>query len=242
MATDDSQSPIALGTCPECGHYHGTWEACETIGAMMDDIAAILRAVELGDHARPVSAHRVVRDEIIPAIERLRAAATAALAAPRPADAAAVGDCIGLGAKCARPCGPDGRCAQADVRDAPKVAAAHSHLLDLVLSRKYSGASLQKAIRAVIDAAASAALATPPAADARGAEIARLRDMLTRVAETQMALAVDDADHQRAAFGSEDAQPSTDAERERIEEDADGALGAVLAWWEARRAAGGEVR
>lgn len=40
---------------------------------IQDDIAAILRALGLGDHARPVSPHSVVIDEIIPRIEGLRA-------------------------------------------------------------------------------------------------------------------------------------------------------------------------
>ncbi len=37
--------------------------------------------------------------------------------------------------------------------ESDEVKAAHSHLLDLVLSRKYSGDSLQRAIRALIAAA-----------------------------------------------------------------------------------------
>jgi hypothetical protein len=42
--------------------------------AMQDDIAAMLRALAIGDHVRPVSPHRVVRDKILPAIARLRQA------------------------------------------------------------------------------------------------------------------------------------------------------------------------
>jgi hypothetical protein len=41
--------------------------------AFQDDVAAILVALGLGDHARPMSAHSVVSEEIIPAIARLRA-------------------------------------------------------------------------------------------------------------------------------------------------------------------------
>lgn len=43
-----------------------TWVAIE-------DVGAILRALGLGDHARPHSAHAVVHEEIIPEIDRLRA-------------------------------------------------------------------------------------------------------------------------------------------------------------------------
>lgn len=42
------------------------------VGVIQHDIAAILRALGLGDHARPVSAHAVVLDEILPAIKRQR--------------------------------------------------------------------------------------------------------------------------------------------------------------------------
>jgi len=40
---------------------------------MQDDILDILRALNLGDYARPVSPHQVVQDEIIPTIRRLNA-------------------------------------------------------------------------------------------------------------------------------------------------------------------------
>jgi hypothetical protein len=40
------------------------------VGVIQDDIAAILRALGLGDHARPTSPHLVVLDEIIPTILR----------------------------------------------------------------------------------------------------------------------------------------------------------------------------
>ena len=43
--------------------------------AMQDDIAAVLRALGISDHARPMSPHQVMVDVIIPAIERLRASA-----------------------------------------------------------------------------------------------------------------------------------------------------------------------
>lgn len=39
---------------------------------IQDDIAAILRALGYGDHARPMSCHRVVHEEIIPGINVLR--------------------------------------------------------------------------------------------------------------------------------------------------------------------------
>lgn len=40
--------------------------------AIQDDVAAICRALGLGDHARSSSAHVVIHEEIIPAIQRLR--------------------------------------------------------------------------------------------------------------------------------------------------------------------------
>jgi hypothetical protein len=39
---------------------------------IQDDIAAILNALGLGDHARPISMHEIVHKEIIPAIDKLR--------------------------------------------------------------------------------------------------------------------------------------------------------------------------
>lgn len=39
---------------------------------MQDDVAELLRVLGISDHARPVSPHRVVQDEIIPAIKFLR--------------------------------------------------------------------------------------------------------------------------------------------------------------------------
>lgn len=42
-----------------------------------DDLAAILRALGVGDHARPQSPHEVVWQEVLPAIERLRVSAGA---------------------------------------------------------------------------------------------------------------------------------------------------------------------
>lgn len=39
---------------------------------MQEDIAQALRALDLGDHARPVSPHEVMRYEVVPAIHRLR--------------------------------------------------------------------------------------------------------------------------------------------------------------------------
>jgi ABC-type antimicrobial peptide transport system ATPase subunit len=42
------------------------------VSVMQDDLAAVLRALGLGDHARPVSPHEVMRREVLPAIERLQ--------------------------------------------------------------------------------------------------------------------------------------------------------------------------
>jgi hypothetical protein len=39
---------------------------------MQDDLAAILRELELGDHARPLSPHQVVRTEVLPMIRAWR--------------------------------------------------------------------------------------------------------------------------------------------------------------------------
>ncbi len=39
---------------------------------IQDDIAAILRVLELGDHARPKSCHEIVHEEIIPTIISIR--------------------------------------------------------------------------------------------------------------------------------------------------------------------------
>jgi len=44
-------------------------------GDIQDDIALLLRELGLGDHARPVSPHAVMVDEIAPAIRALRALA-----------------------------------------------------------------------------------------------------------------------------------------------------------------------
>lgn len=38
---------------------------------MQDDIAEMLRALGIGDHARSMSPHRVVQDEVLPGIRRL---------------------------------------------------------------------------------------------------------------------------------------------------------------------------
>lgn len=45
-----------------------------TSQVMQDDVAAILRALGLGDHARSKSCHEIVRSEILPFIEKMRAA------------------------------------------------------------------------------------------------------------------------------------------------------------------------
>lgn len=42
-------------------------------GVFLEDVRALLLALGIGDHSRPISAHQVVHDEIIPAIENLRA-------------------------------------------------------------------------------------------------------------------------------------------------------------------------
>jgi hypothetical protein len=57
--------------CDICGADHHAEDPREVIH---DDIAAVLRELELGDHARPVSTHAVVHDEILPTIRRLREA------------------------------------------------------------------------------------------------------------------------------------------------------------------------
>lgn len=41
-----------------------------SVEVMNNDVLRILRALGLSDHARPYSCHRVVEDEILPAIER----------------------------------------------------------------------------------------------------------------------------------------------------------------------------
>lgn len=51
-----------------CDYRTALFHAC----AIQEDVAAILRALGLSDHARPVSAHAVVHDEILPAIAALR--------------------------------------------------------------------------------------------------------------------------------------------------------------------------
>lgn len=43
-----------------------------SIDAIQNDVAELLRTLGLSDHARPVSPHAVVQDEILPAIRRLR--------------------------------------------------------------------------------------------------------------------------------------------------------------------------
>lgn len=55
--------------CDICGadHHHADWR-----DVAHDDIAAILRSLDLGDHARPISTHAVVHEEILPAIRNLR--------------------------------------------------------------------------------------------------------------------------------------------------------------------------
>lgn len=54
--------------CDVCGgdHHGADWR-----DIAHDDIAAILRELDLGDHARPISTHAVVHDEILPTIARL---------------------------------------------------------------------------------------------------------------------------------------------------------------------------
>jgi len=73
--SDEPPDPETIfhGLCGRCDAVHGSWEACDATRAFQGDIAAILMSLGLGDHARPMSPHRVVRDEIIPAIEALLA-------------------------------------------------------------------------------------------------------------------------------------------------------------------------
>lgn len=48
---------------------HEQWHVDRTV--MLDDLAAILRTLDLGDHARPQSAHEVMQGEVLPAVDRL---------------------------------------------------------------------------------------------------------------------------------------------------------------------------
>lgn len=83
MVTDQ----IVFGACDKCGTYGQIipGENGREIGirqidqhiAMQDDIAAALRALGLSDHARPMSPHQVMLDEVIPAINKLRELSTA---------------------------------------------------------------------------------------------------------------------------------------------------------------------
>ena len=58
--------------CDVCGADHHDQDQRDVIH---DDIAAILRELDLGDHARPISTHAVVHDEILPSIRLLQDAA-----------------------------------------------------------------------------------------------------------------------------------------------------------------------
>ena len=53
--------------CPVCTEYH-----FDSQDAAHSDLAAILRELGLGDYARPISSHAVVREEVLPAIRRLK--------------------------------------------------------------------------------------------------------------------------------------------------------------------------
>lgn len=53
--------------CGVCGEDHSR-QTNEDVAH--DDFAAILRALGLGDHARPIGRHAIVHEEILPAIER----------------------------------------------------------------------------------------------------------------------------------------------------------------------------
>lgn len=54
----ETPTTTAATDCPECGGHQDLPH---------DDIAAILLALDLGDHARPISTHAVVHREILPA-------------------------------------------------------------------------------------------------------------------------------------------------------------------------------
>ena len=54
--------------CDVCGDDHSR-QTSEDVAH--EDFAAILRALNLGDHARPTSRHAIVHDEILPAIRGL---------------------------------------------------------------------------------------------------------------------------------------------------------------------------
>jgi hypothetical protein len=46
--------------------------ARQQLDQVHDDLVAILRALEIGGHARPISSHEVVVTEVLPAIEKMR--------------------------------------------------------------------------------------------------------------------------------------------------------------------------
>lgn len=54
------------------GEQRETRDIHEAFSLMQDDLTEILRALDLGDHARPNSPHWIVQDEVLPAIRRLR--------------------------------------------------------------------------------------------------------------------------------------------------------------------------
>jgi hypothetical protein len=58
----------------------------DPMAVMQDDMAELLRALGLGDHARPASPHEVMVNEIIPAAWNLRARADGVTLHPWPAD------------------------------------------------------------------------------------------------------------------------------------------------------------
>jgi hypothetical protein len=75
---------IVVGCCPTCGGMaqaiahadgevgHRALRQDVSHAAMQDDVAATLRALGISDHARPVSPHQVMQDEVLPALAALR--------------------------------------------------------------------------------------------------------------------------------------------------------------------------
>ena len=51
--------------------FEARWRREQSV--MQDDLAALLRALDISDHARPTSPHHVMVDEVIPAVARVTA-------------------------------------------------------------------------------------------------------------------------------------------------------------------------
>lgn len=67
--------PPGFALCDRCEAFWNTHVSAavhEANTTALEDVAAILRTLALGDHARPLSAHHVVQTEILPAITALK--------------------------------------------------------------------------------------------------------------------------------------------------------------------------